>query len=144
MSAVLAIVQHSYAWLGLVPVAVLTVAIIVNVSSFQTKDLNRRSGHAANLLFIALIIETAAWTVRAFGGGTETGAFWAVIVAAFLHVASAVLALWAFWEHRKIGRWPYGRRRATWGFWLNVFALIVLSGWFYLFANPKLYQRIFE
>ena len=144
MNVSLAIREQNYAWLGLAPVAVITVAFIINVSSLQTKDMNRKSCLAANLLFIALLIESAGWTVRAFGGGTETGVFWAVIVAVCVHVVSTVIALRAFWEHRTIGRWPYGRRRATWGFWLNIFALLILSAWFYLCANPTIYKRIFE
>lgn len=144
MNAVLAVAEQTYAWLGMVPAGVITVALIINVSSLHTKDMNRKSGHATSLLFIALIIESAAWTVRAFGGGTETGVFWAVITSATLHAISAVVALWAFWEHRTVGRWPYGRRRASWGFWLNVIALLALAAWFYLGQNPKLYKRIFE
>lgn len=144
MNAVLAVAEQTYAWLGMVPAGVITVALIINVSSLHTKDMNRKSGHATSLLFIALIIETAAWTVRAFGGGTETGVFWAAITSATLHAISAVVALWAFWEHRTVGRWPYGRRRASWGFWLNVIALLALAAWFYLGQNPKLYKRIFE
>ena len=144
MSMILAAVDQNYAWLGMVPAVLITIALILNVASFQTKDMNRKSGHAANLLFIALIIEAAAWTVRAFGGGTETGVFWAVVAAAVLHVFSAAVALWAFWEHRTIGRWPHGRRRATWGFWLNVLALLFIAAWFYLGAKPAIYKRIFE
>ena len=144
MNMLFAAVDQNYAWLGMVPAGLITVALIMNVSSFQTKDMNRKSGHATNLLFIALILEAAAWTVRTFGGGTETGVFWIIVTSLVLHVASAAIALWAFWEHRTIGRWPHGRRRATWGFWLNVVALLVIAAWFYLGANPKLYKRIFE
>ena len=144
MNTLLAALDQNYPWLGIVPAGVITAALIMNVSSFQTKDMNRKSGHATNLLFIALILEAAAWTVRALGGGTETGVFWTIITSVVLHVVSAALALWAFWEHRTIGRWPHGRRRATWGFWLNVVALLVIAAWFYLAANPKLYKRIFE
>ena len=145
MSAVFAVLElQNYAWLGLVPIGVFSVALIINVSSLQTKDMNRKSCLAANLLFIALIIEAAGWTVGAFGGGSETGVFWTLIVAMLLHIISGVVALKAYWEHRTIGRWPYGRRRAKFGFWLNVIALLVLAAWFYLCANPKLYKRIFE
>jgi hypothetical protein len=135
---------QNYAWLGLVPIGVFSIALIINVSSLQTKDMNRNSCLAANLLFIALIIEATGWTVRAFGGASETGVFWAVIVAMLLHIVSGAVALKAYWEHRTIGRWPYGRRRAKCGFWLNVIALLVLAAWFYLCTNPKLYKRIFE
>jgi hypothetical protein len=144
MSTLLAVVDQNYAWLGMVPMGVIAVALIFNVASLHTKDMNRKSGIATNLLFIALIIEAAAWTVRAFGGGTETGVFWAIIASAFLHMLSGAIALLAFWEHRTIGKWPHGRRRATWGFWLNVIALLVIAGWFYLGTDPKLYKRIFE
>ena len=144
MSTLLAIVDQNYAWLGMVPAGALTVALIINVSSLYSRDMNRKSGHATNLLFIALILEAAAWTVRVFGGGTETGVFWIIVTSVALHVVSAAVALWAFWEHRTIGRWPHGRRRATWGFWLNVIALLVIAAWFHLGANPKLYKRIFE
>lgn len=144
MSTLLAIVDQNYVWLGMVPAGALTIALIINVSSLHTKDMNRKSGHATNLLFIALILEAAAWTVRVFGGGTETGVFWIIVTSVALHVVSAAVALWAFWEHRTIGRWPHGRRRATWGFWLNVIALLVIAAWFHLGANPKLYKRIFE
>ena len=144
MTTLLAAVDQNYALLGMVPAGLITIALIINVSSFQTKDMNRKSGHATNLLFIALILEAAAWTVRAFGGGTETGVFWIIVAAVVLHVVSAAVALWAFWEHRTIGRWPHGRRRATWGFWLNVVALLVIAAWFYLGVNPKFYKRIFE
>ena len=144
MNTLLATVDQNYAWLGMVPAGLITIALIFNVSSFQTKDMNRKSAHAANLLFLALILEAAAWTVRAFGGGTETGVFWTIVAAVVLHVFSAAVALWAFWEHRTIGKWPQGRRRATWGFWLNVLALLFIAAWFYLGANPALYKRIFE
>ena len=144
MSTLLATVDQNYAWLGMVAAGGIAVALIINVSSFQTKDMNRKSGHAANLLCIALILEAAAWTVRGFGGGTEAGVFWIIVTGALLHVISAALALWAFWEHRTIGRWPHGRRRATWGFWLNIIALIFIAAWFYLGENPKVYKRIFE
>jgi hypothetical protein len=135
---------QNFAWMGLFPIAICTIALIINVSSLQTKDMNRKSCLAANVLFVAFIIEAAAWTVRAFGGGSENGVFWAVIVAAFLHIASAAVALRAWWEHRTIGRWPYGRRRATCGFFLNVVALLGIAAWFHLCANPKLFKRIFE
>ncbi len=144
MSIPLAIVDQSYATIGMVVTAMMTAALIINVASLHTKDMNRKSGHAVTLLFLAFILEAAAWTVRAFGGGTERGAFWINIIAAALHVISAALALSAFFEHRTIGRWPHGRRRATWGFWLNVLALLVLAAWFYLGANPTVYKRIFE
>lgn len=143
MNAILA-AENNYALLGIVPTCVLVVALIINVSSLQTKDMNRKSCHATTLLFIAFIIGTAAWTVRAFGGGSEVGVFWAVLAAVLLHIISAALGLLAIWEHRTIGRWPHGRRRATWGFWLNVIALAVLAAWFYLCAAPKIYRRIFE
>ncbi len=135
---------QNVAWLGLFPIALITIALIVNVSSLQAKDMNRKSGHAANLLFIALLITAATWTVRAFRGGSETGAFWVIVTAAVLHIFSALVALWAWWEHRTIGRWPYGRRRATASFWLNVIALIAIAGWFYLCTAPMLFKRIFE
>ncbi len=143
MSTVLAFVDQSYAWIGMVPILVIGVGLIINVASFQTKDLNRKSGHAANLLFIALIIEAATGTVRAFGGASETGAFWAIIAAASVHWASAVVALLAIREHLMVGRWPHGRRRSAWGFWLNVIALLVLAAWFWLGATPAVYKRIF-
>lgn len=135
---------QNFAWMGLFPIAALTAALIINVSSLQTKDMNRKSCLAANLLFVALIIEAAGWTVRAFRGGSETGVFWAVMVAALLHIASGAVALRAWWEHRTIGRWPYGRRRATCGFFLNVLALLAIAAWFHLCANPKHFKLIFE
>jgi len=144
MNALLAAVDQNYIWLGMVPAGLITVALIINVSSLQTKDTNRKSCHATTLFFIALIIGAGAWTVRAFGGGTETGVFWVVVTATLLHIISALIALRAYWEHRTIGRWPHGRRRATWSFWLNVVALAALAAWFYLCANPKIYKRIFE
>ena len=144
MNALLAVMDQNYAWLGMVPAAVIVIALIINVASLHTKDMNRKSGLATNLLFIALLIEAAAWMVRAFGGGTETGVFWTVVASASLHIFSAALALWAVWEFRTIGRWPHGRRRATWGFWLNVIALLVIAAWFYLGANQKLFKRIFD
>lgn len=144
MNMPLAAVDQSYAWIGMLPVGVITIALIINVSSLHTKDMNRKSGHATTLLFIALIIEAAAWTVRSFGGGTETGVFWVVAAAVALHIVSAAIGLRAYWEHRTIGRWPHGRRRATAGFWLNVTALFAIAGWFYLGANPALYKRIFD
>ena len=144
MNGFLAALDQNYAWLGLAPAGAVLVALIINVASLRGKDMNRKSGIAMNLLFTALLIEAAAWTVRAFGGGTLTGVFWTVAAAAVLHVFSGAVALRAFWEHATIGRWPHGRRRATWGFWLNVIALLAIAGWFYLGENPKLYKRIFE
>ena len=143
MSTVLAVVDQGYAWLGMVPVLVISAGLIMNVASFQTKDLNRKSGHAANLLFLALIIEAATATVSAFGGASETGCFWAIVAAAVIHWMSAVIALLAIREHRLVGRWPHGRRRSAWGFWLNVVALLILAAWFWLGANPAVYKRIF-
>ena len=144
MNGFLAALDQNYAWLGLVPAGAVLVALIINVASLRGKDMNHKSGMAVNLLFAALLIESAAWTVRAFGGGTLTGVFWTVVAAAGLHVLSGAVALWAFWEHATIGRWPHGRRRATWSFWLNVIALAAIAGWFYLGENPKIYKRIFE
>jgi hypothetical protein len=144
MTALLAVVDENYAWLGLVPVGVIVVGLIINVASLGSKDMNRKSGIATNLFFIALLVEGAAWVVRGFGGGTETGVFWTVATSAFLHLLSAVVALSAIAEHRTIGRWPHGRRRATFGFWLNVIALLLITAWFYLGTNAKLYKRIFE
>ena len=144
MNTLLAVADKNYAFLGMAAVGAITVALIINVSSLHTKDMNRKSGHATTLLFIAFMIEAGAWTVRTFGGGDETGVFWAIITAAFMHVISAAVALCAYWEHRTIGRWPNGRRRATWGFWLNFIALIVIAAWFYLGEDPTLYKRIFE
>jgi hypothetical protein len=126
MNTLFAVVDQNYAWIGMVPVGIIVVGLIINVSSLHSKDMNRKSGLATNLFFIALLVEAAAWMVRAFGGGTETGVFWTVA------------------EHRAIGRWPHGRRRAIFGFWLNVIALLVIAAWFYLGTNPKLYKRIFE
>ena len=89
-------------------------------------------------------INAGNFTANGVRGGSETGAFWAVVVAAFLHIASGAVALRAWWEHRTIGRWPYGRRRATCGFFLNVAALLAIAAYFHLCANPKLFKRIFE
>ncbi len=144
MNALLAVAEQNFAFLGAVATGAFTIALIVNVSSLYSKDMNRKSGHAATLLFLALILESATWTVRTFGGGRETGAFWVIVAAAVLHVLSATIALRACWEHRTIGRWPHGRRRAAWGFWLNVIALLTLAAWFYLGENPVMYKRIFE
>ena len=144
MSALLAALDSKYALIGMVPAGVIVAGLIINVSSLHTRDMNRKSGLATNLFFIALLVEAAVWMVRAFGGGNETGVFWTVVVCAFLHVLSAAVALWAVCEFRTIGKWPYGRRRATWGFWLNVIALTVIAAWFYLGTNPKLYKRIIE
>lgn len=144
MNFTFALVDQTYAWVGLVPAGAVVAALIFNVSSSGTRDMNRKAGTATNLLLIALLIEAATLTVRSFGGGTQTGAFWAVVICAVLHVVSAAIALGAIWEFRTIGRWPYGRRRATWGFWLNVLALIVLAGWFYLLTDEKVFNRIFR
>jgi fatty acid desaturase len=144
MKMLLASIDQNYAWVGLVPVGMLVVGFIINVSSLHSKDMNRKSGIATNLFFIALLVEAAAWMVRAFGGGTETGVFWTVVTSALLHLLSGVVALWAIVEHRVIGRWPHGRRRANWGFWLNLIALALIAAWFYLNTNPKLYKRIVE
>jgi len=136
--------EHTFAEFGLVVMGLLVIAFIINVASSYSKDMNRKSSHATSLLFIALLIETSVWTVRSFHGGSQAGAFWAVVVAAGVHCVSAVLALFAIREHRDVGRWPHGRRRASWGFSLNVIALLVLAAWFWLGANPKVYKRIFE
>ncbi len=144
MSALFAALDTRNAWIGLVPAGAVVVALIINVSSLRTKDMNRKAGIATNLLFVAMLIEAAAWTVRSFGGGNEVGVFWFVVGCAFLHALSAVVALWAWWEFRTHGRWPYGRRRAGWGFWLNIIALLLIAAWFYLGLNPGLYRRIFE
>ncbi len=144
MSALLAAAPpRNYAQFGLLPMALITVAFIINVASSHTKDMNRKSSHATSLFLIALLIEVSTWTVRAFHGGSEAGAFWAVISAVLIHCMSAVLALFAIREHRTVGRWPYGRRRSAWGFWLNVIALLVLAAWFWLGANPKVHERFF-
>lgn len=137
-------INGGMAWIGLVPACVVVVLMIINFSTLHTKDMNRKAGHATSLLFAALLVEAAAWTVRMFGGGSVTGVFWAAAACVILHTASAAVALWAIWEFRIIGRWPYGRRRATWGFWLNLIALFVLAAWFYLGLNPALYRRIFD
>ena len=141
MNGFLAALDQNYAWIGLVPAGMVVVGLIINVASLRGKDMNHKSGHATNLLFIALLIEAATWTVRAFGGGTPTGTFWTVVTSASVHVLSAAVALWAIWEHSTVGRWPHGRRRATWGFWLNVIALLVVAAWFYLGENPKLWKH---
>ncbi len=132
----------SYAWLGLIPAAAIVAALIFNVSTFVTKDLNRKAGVATSLLLIAMLVETATWTVRSFDGGRPGGAFVVLAACAVLHIISASHALGAFWEFRTIGRWPYGRRRATWGFWLNVIALLALSGWFFLLSNERYSNRL--
>ncbi len=144
MNGLVAAIDPKHAWVGLVPAGAIVVALIINVASLRGKDMNQKSGLATNLLFVALLIEAATWTVRVFGGGNATGAFWTIVAAAFLHVLSGAVALRAFWEHATIGRWPHGRRRATWGFWLNIIALLAIAAWFYLGENPKLYKRIFE
>lgn len=144
MTTLLAAINQSYAWLGLLPMGVLAIGLIINVASLGTNDMNRKSGIATNLFFIALLVEAAVWMVRTFGGGNETGAFWTIVTSTVLHLVSATIALRAVAEHRTIGRWPHGRRRATWGFWLNVIALFLITAWFYLGSNPKLYRRIVE
>lgn len=128
----------------MIPVVLLTAGLIINVSTLHSKDMNRMSAHATTLLFIALIISSAAATVNSFGGANATGVFFAILVAVAVHVVSACLALGGTWQHRTVGRWPYGRRRATWGFVLNVVALIFTAGWLFLCANPRLYKRFFE
>jgi len=144
MNFSLALVDQSYAWLGLVPAAAVVAALIFNVSSSGLRDMNRKSAVATNLLLIALLVEIASWTVRSFGGGTPIGLYWVLVSCAILHVISASIGLGAISEFRTIGRWPYGRRRATWGFWLNVIALLLLAAWFYLALNEKLFDRIFR
>ena len=144
MNTLFAVVDQNYAWLGMVPVGMIVVGLIINVASLHSKDMNRKSGIATNLFFIALLVEAAAWMVRAFGGGTETGVFYIVATSALLHLLSAVVALGAVAEHRAIGKWPHGRRRAIWGFWLNVIALLLIAAWFFLGTNPVLYKRIFD
>ncbi len=143
MSALLAATDRTYVEFGLLFMGLLTVAFIINVASSQTKDMNRKSSYATGVLFIALFIEVSTWTVRAFRGGSEAGAFWAIVSATAVHAVSAVSALLAIHEHREIGKWPHGRRRASWGFWLNVIALLVLAAWFWLGANPTVYKRFF-
>lgn len=144
MSALLAATERSYGEFGLFPMAMFVIAIIINLASWHSKDMNRKSTHATTLLFIALLIESSVWTVRTFRGGSEVGSFWALIGAAVVHGASATIGLFAIREHREVGRWPHGRRRASWGFWLNVIALLILAAWFWLGANPTVYKRIFE
>ena len=139
----LAVLDANYAWLGLVPAGVLVVALIMNVASFGTRDLNRKAGVSANLFFIALLVENATYMIRNFGGGSEKGMNAMLVCAVLLHIVSAGIALRAIFEFRTIGKWPYGRRRATWGFWLNVIALLVIAAWFFLAANPRLYDRVF-
>ena len=144
MSAILAAADNNFAQFGLVVMGLLTVGFIVNVSALHSKDLHRKSSHATSLLIVALLIETAVWTVRSFHGGSEAGGFWGIVVGGCVHGISAVLGLMAISEHRVVGRWPHGRRRSSWGFLLNVIALIVLAVWFWLGANPKVYERIFR
>jgi len=144
MTFIFAIADQAYAWIGLVPAAAVVAALIFNVASSGTRDMNRKSAIATNLLLIALLIEAATLTVRSFDGGTPTGAFWAIVACVVLHVLSASIGLGAIFEFRTIGRWPYGRRRADWGFWLNVIMLLVLAAWFYLLTDEKLFNRIFR
>ena len=143
MTAILAVPDSGNAWMGLVPAAAVVVALIVNTASMGKRDTNYKCAFATNILFTALLVENAAWTVEIFGGGTAAGIFWAIVSCAGLHVAAACVAAWGLWEVRTRGTWAHGRQRATWGFWINVAMLAVLFGWFYLRANKELHDRIF-
>lgn len=135
---------ESLGWMGLVVAGALVVAFIVNIVSFGNRDMNQKSSIATSLMLIAFLLETASWTVRSFRGGTANGVFVTIVLCAVLHVVSGSICLGAVWEFRTIGRWPYGHRRATLGFWLNVIALVVLAAWFYLATSEKLYNRLFN
>jgi hypothetical protein len=138
----LAIIDSRYAWMGLIPAAVIIIALIVNVSSMRGRDTNFKCAFSANVLFITLLIECAAGMVGVFGGGTDTGFFWTVLGCAALHVVAGSIAVRGLWEIRTHPKWAHGRQRAVWGFWLNVLMLLVLSAWFYLQVNQWLRNRI--
>ena len=143
MTSALAILDARYAWMGLVPVAAIVIALIVNVASMRGPDTNRKCAHATNVLFGTLLIECGAALLGAFGGVTDTGFFLTLLSTAALHVAAAGIAARGLWEIRTHPKWAHGRLRAVAGFWLNVLMLLVLAAWFYLQADEPLRNRIF-
>ncbi|MEQ1853777.1 MAG: hypothetical protein ABMA01_19550, partial [Chthoniobacteraceae bacterium] len=84
MTAPLAILDARYAWMAIIPVAAIIIALIVNVSSMRGRDTNYKCALATNFLFGTLLVECAAWMVGVFGGGTETGFFWMAVTCAAL------------------------------------------------------------
>ena len=79
MTAFLAVPDSGNAWMGLVPAAAVVVALIMNTASMGKRDTNYKCAFATNILFVALLVENAAWTVEIFGGGTAAGIFWAIV-----------------------------------------------------------------
>jgi hypothetical protein len=143
VTAPLAILDARYAWMAIIPVAAIIIALIVNVSSMRGRDTNYKCALATNFLFGTLLVECAAWMVGVFGGGTETGFFWTAVTCAALHGIAAGIAARGLWEIRTYPKWTHGRQRAIVGFWLNVLMLLVLSAWFYLHVDQRLSDRIF-
>ena len=143
MMGFLAVPDPGNAWMGLLPAAAIVIALIVNTASLGKRDTNYKCAFATNILCVALLVESAAWTVEIFGGGTSIGIYWALVVGGALHVVAAIVAAKGLWEFRSRTHWSHGRQRATWGIWLSIAMLFVLSAWFYRHSHQELAERIF-
>lgn len=143
MMEMLAVPDPGNAWMGLVPAAAIVIALIVNTASLGKRDTNYKCAFATNILCVALLVESAAWTVAIFGGGTSIGIYWALVTGGALHVVAALVAAKGLWEFRSRTHWSHGRQRATWGIWLSIAMLCVLSAWFYLRSHDEVAERIF-
>ena len=119
----------------------------MNVSSLQTKDMNRKSAHRRRTCCFDRAPDrmAATWTVRAFGGGSETGAFWAIITATVraLRERSGIVALIAHrWSTARsgVGRTAVAAPRA--GLLAGCQSRSSrIAAWFYLCANPTVSSR---
>ena len=143
MTGFLALPDPENAWMGLVPAAVIVIALIVNTASLGKRDTNYKCAFATNILCVALLVESAAWTVEIFGGGTSIGIYWALVTGGALHIVAASVAAKGLWEFRSRTHWSHGRQRATWGIWLSIAMLFVLAAWFHLQSHQDLAERIF-
>jgi hypothetical protein len=133
----------TYAFIVLLVIGVPAGAVVVNVASLQRRGLNIKCAVASLLFFVTLMIQGITGVLNhndAVSAKLQLGIFAGT---AAMNCLSAAIAVWGLWEVRRKHRWPRGKKRAIWTFWLNIFALAALGAFFFLRVNPKISERIF-
>ena len=134
----------SFGGLLIFTVAVPGIGLLISAVSMQKQGLNKLCGYSTSVFFVALLIECVAWSLSNRAGITAKAELIIIAGTALLHCISAILAIVGIAEVRTRRKWPRGRKRGVWTFWLNIAMLLVLSLWFYAHVSQKFYDRIFK
>lgn len=116
----------------------------VNFGGLKRHGLNRRAAYASAMFFLTLMVQGATITLSSAGSFNSETAFYIIAATGVMNIIGGLWAVAALWQiRRKPHRWPRGRKRAAFAFWLNVIALVLMGAVFYIRTRPDLEQRIF-